>query len=200
MRDEIETILNVDADAVNRVIAAPVEPDKVCEQARRLVDAADALQQSVPNDLEERREAAAEFLRCRPADEQSPDKILRHIAEYHHGLRDTTLCAYKRILGIHGGNFQSESEYYDDSPEYPEQWLDAGLDESDAEFLLCVLQHGDEPFDDPVICTGAPENLVSDGFVRQDFEREDRYSVYVNSAPFKSGLDLPDFIDEGDLR
>jgi hypothetical protein len=217
MKNEIETILDVDLELAKNCTVSRPTTDKEKKEGLRLVRAAKSLQNRVPEDLRKRREAAAEFLAEKL--EHTPEKLLnnptlalssfiqvtqqaRIQVKYNGKVADTPeWTAIRRIVFFENdSDFSGESAYYDEEPDYPKQWLDHMSEES-AKYLYnhiesCgfgwthnnfLIKHGT-----------APSELEG------DFMKVDHSAMGNEYKPreifFKTGaLELPNFIDESDL-
>jgi len=214
MIDEIEAILDsADVELINQIpgfseykFGYTDIQVKNGSDTDKLLDAIRSLQQSLPDDLEERREAAANQLGY--SSDISPESVLDDLINGTGSpvSSEPDMCAWKRLLGIHTGDFSAESEYYPPEPDYPEQWLDHMSEES-ARWLFAHLRaYGFHYVDRGNGKDGAPRELVENGFVATNIvdKSDDPGDFKVQDCPLKAaflpgGLELPEFIDEEEL-
>jgi len=211
MMDEIKKLLEVETARLGGA----------GEHFHKARDAIQSLQRSLPDDLKERREAAAEFLNRFAYDidfkkgtpkEDLLKEFLIHCYDDNgcekegacaviHTCADSNdpkWCAWKRLLGIHTGDFSAESEYYDPSPDYPEQWLDHMSEES-AEWLIEWLEEHQFDMVEHPQKSRPPTFLLRYHYFVWCSEGHETIA-HVCKAPFLTGgLELPRFIDEEEL-
>lgn len=232
MIEELEAIVEVGVRDNSEEVLGPtrcyylgdesfvVGPDS---EADKVLNALSSICSQLPDDFAERRERAAEILAERIGEywkANVPDLKQQILNTPFHAL-EMALSAARHseepiiqssnfpenfgalmyVLGHPSSAFDWEYDQDDSGVDFPGQWLEV-LPERQAEFLYCALQHGDDPFANPMICDSVPPDLESDGFVDSDVNLEPdkpRYNVYAQRAPFQSGLELPDCVDEEDL-
>lgn len=222
MRDEIETILDVNLDAATTYAinkSTLRDSDQCKREHEKLIEACQSLQQSLPDDIGERREAAAEFIANEqtdknPASPFTKESLLKAeepgILELYYTqlnqpmleLNPVIFDAWVRLAG-YTGKLDNESEYYPPEPDYPSQWLEHMSDES-AEWLFAHLRaYGFHYVDRGNGKDGAPRELVENGFVATNIvdKSDDPGDFKVQDCPLKAafltgGLELPKFINE----
>jgi len=169
-----------------------------------LLNSVQGLQSSLPDDLQARREAAAEFLADRRRIEK--DTALHSDTDYRlcnlwAGIdagSEAEMCAAKRLSHIHTGDFSAESEYYPPEPDYPEQWLEYMSEES-AEWLAGWLkEHAFGTVKNPQF-ESPPKELKRKDLVVWCRSHPEIEAYATRGVFLTGGLELPDFIDEEEL-
>jgi hypothetical protein len=203
MIDEIETILDVDLSLAEDCTVGGPTPDCQRREVMKLIKAARGIRSSLPDDLEARREAAVKHLRHRHMEisHSSVPPFERFVELHCRSLFDKPedICAWKRCLGIHTGDFSAESEYYPPEPAYPEQWLEHMSEES-AEWLVGALEIGSATWFKSGGPENAPDELLSRNKGLVSYTKGACPGLRIAKWPFVTGgLELPDFIDEEEL-
>jgi hypothetical protein len=217
MGNEIDTILDVEVQrhksgwliGSTYLNSAEGTPDD------RIMGSILELQQQLPDDRDQRRAAAIDFIGWAKDSNDIQAALIQLFARLlrknrphkdKRALETALSAAFNRWDLV---DESAESEYYDPSPDYPEQWLEHMSEES-AEWMIGFFEffkkspfswcRWPEPrFEPPP--TEICQNNGGLGVIvkRHDTKVGDVKSVRAMPIAFRGALELPEFIDEEEL-